>query len=91
MREYNILDTEKNIFIPIDENNRHYKAYLRWLAEGNEPDPIETEEEIADRLKREEELAIQKKIEDRMKELALADLKSKGEVAEEYVLKGSNK
>lgn len=25
--------------IPIDENNRDYKEYLAWLAEGNQPLP----------------------------------------------------
>ena len=26
-------------FIPFDEGNRDYQAYLAWLADGNEPDP----------------------------------------------------
>jgi hypothetical protein len=26
-------------FIPFDGGNRDYKAYLQWVAEGNEPDP----------------------------------------------------
>jgi hypothetical protein len=36
-------------------------------------------------------LAIEKKIEDRMKELAIADLKEKGEIPQNYEMKkGSN-
>ena len=28
-----------NAFIPMDEANSDYAAYLAWLAEGNEPLP----------------------------------------------------
>ena len=27
--------------VPIDENNRHYREYLEWVSEGNEPEVIE--------------------------------------------------
>lgn len=30
-----------NAFIPPDPANTDYQAYLAWLAEGNEPAPIE--------------------------------------------------
>lgn len=30
-----------NASIPFDENNTDYQAYLKWLAEGNEPLPAE--------------------------------------------------
>ena len=36
--------TEKELFVPIDPANRHYQAYLEWLAEGNEPSPADTPE-----------------------------------------------
>ena len=26
---------------PADENNPNYQAYLKWLDEGNEPEPAE--------------------------------------------------
>lgn len=32
-----------NAFIPFDPANTDYQAYLKWLAEGNEPLPAETE------------------------------------------------
>ena len=28
-------------FIPIDPDNTDYKAYLKWLEEGNTPEPAE--------------------------------------------------
>jgi hypothetical protein len=30
-----------NAFIPMDEQNVDYQAYLAWLAEGNVPTPAE--------------------------------------------------
>ena len=30
-----------NAFIPFDEANTDYQAYLAWLSEGNEPLPAE--------------------------------------------------
>jgi hypothetical protein len=30
-----------NAFIPFDPANTDYAEYLKWLAEGNEPDPAD--------------------------------------------------
>lgn len=33
-----------NAFIPFDPDNTDYQAYLKWVAEGNTPEPAETTE-----------------------------------------------
>lgn len=34
------LSSDLYSYIPMDESNRHYKEYLEWVAEGNEPEVI---------------------------------------------------
>jgi hypothetical protein len=36
-----ILRVLDNVFIPFDPDNTDYQAYLKWLAEGNTPEPAE--------------------------------------------------
>lgn len=30
-----------NVFIPKDEQNVDYQQYLKWIAEGNQPEPAD--------------------------------------------------
>jgi hypothetical protein len=37
----NILNLEKQLWIPVDPANTDYQEYLAWVAEGNEPTPAD--------------------------------------------------
>lgn len=30
-----------NAFIPMDEQNVDYQEYLKWVSEGNQPEPVD--------------------------------------------------
>jgi hypothetical protein len=38
---YAILRISDNAYIPSDPANTDYAAYLKWLAEGNQPEPAD--------------------------------------------------
>jgi hypothetical protein len=36
-----VLKVNDNTFIPFDPANTDYQEYLKWLAEGNTPEPAD--------------------------------------------------
>ena len=38
---FSIIRIADNTFIPVDQANADYQAYLDWVAEGNTPEPAE--------------------------------------------------
>ena len=40
-KQNSVLRIADGAIIPFDEHNTDYQAYLKWLAEGNTPQPAE--------------------------------------------------
>ena len=36
-----VIRTSDNVFIPMNADNTDYQAYLKWVAEGNMPQPAD--------------------------------------------------
>jgi len=62
LQENGVFDQENNMFIPNDPANRHWQEYQKWLAEGNQPDPIYTLDELKQHKKSEIKSAFQKAV-----------------------------
>ena len=48
--------------VPESLKNRHWKEYLDWLADGNTPEPYETQEETDARTTREEVASLKRQL-----------------------------
>ncbi len=40
-RQHDWENGDEQDFIPMSENNRYYREYLEWVAEGNTPEPAD--------------------------------------------------
>jgi len=43
VNQYAIIRTTDNVCIPFDLANTDYQEYLKWVAEGNTPEPADSE------------------------------------------------
>ena len=75
-----------NTHIPACPDNRDWQEYLEWLAKGNTPLPAFTAEELAEKQRADEAAAREKLIAEKMRELAVAELKREGKLPTDYRL-----
>ncbi len=70
--------------IPECKDNTDWREYQAWLAEGNTPLPAYTPEELEAKQKADEEAAREKLIADKMRELAISELKKEGKLPDGF-------
>lgn len=58
--------------------------YNAWLAKGNTPLPAFTAEELAEKQRADEAAAREKLIAEKMRELAISELKKEGKLPQDY-------
>lgn len=73
-------------FIPPDQGNADYQEYLEWLAKGNTPEPAFTPQELIEKQKAEEAAVQEKMIAEKVRELAVAELKKEGMLPQDFRL-----
>lgn len=71
-------------YIPDCKDNTDWREYQAWLAEGNTPLPAFTAEELAEKQRAEEMAAREKLIAEKMRELAISELKKEGKLPPDY-------
>lgn len=79
-----ILRLKDGAMFPRVADNIDYQAYLKWEAAGNTPDPEFTPEELAEKQKADEAAAREKLIAEKMRELAISELKKEGKLPPDY-------
>ena len=42
---FGVINLEAKCWIPFDPDNTDYQAYLKWLSEGNTPEPADEGEQ----------------------------------------------
>ncbi len=70
--------------IPESLDNKDWQEYQEWLKKGNTPLPAYTPEELEAKQKADEEAAREKLIADKMRELAISELKKEGKLPPDY-------
>ena len=81
-----IMRLSDGAFIPSNPSNVDWQEYLEWRAKGNEPLPAYTPAELAEKQRAKEMAAREKLIAEKMRELAISELKKEGKLPTDYRL-----